>query len=188
MRAHRRTRPRGARRTAYDALLSAHLAGSAERPDDLTGYLDHLAGLRRFAFHGTSQEGLIELRPRQPRDIREFGSQNAVYASPDPHWAMFFALVDRAGVRMLINGSFALRANARIRWHQRDVRVKDPAKPLLSKGYLYVLPRATFRAEPRYRGIFDLAHWVSDVPVRPVFALPVRPEDYPMSGDIRAVP
>lgn len=47
---------------------------------------------------------LADLRPSRPRDTRELGNQHAVYATPDPHWAMCFALVDRSDAPMLLNG------------------------------------------------------------------------------------
>ena len=62
------------------------------------------------------------------------------------------------------------------------------AGPLTTAGYLHVLPRDGFRAEPPVLGIVDLAHWVSDVAVRPLFVLPVEPRDYPPAARIRRVP
>jgi len=187
VRPYRRTLPDRAARDRYDALLDAHLAGSDERPDDVAGYLDHLASLGRFAFHGANDR-YTELRPRRPQDNREFGRQDAVYASPDPHWAMYFALVDRANAHTLLNGSVGLGPRARTRWYRRDVRVADPALPVTTSGYLHVLPRDGFRAEPRVLGLVDLAHWVSPVPVRPLFVLAVDPATYPPAGRIRRVP
>jgi hypothetical protein len=187
VRPYRRTAPRRAERARLDALLAGHLSGSDEQPDDLVRYLDHLASLERFAFHGANH-AFAELRPAAPHDTREFGSQHAVYGTPDPHWAMYFALVERTNARMLMNASLALTARARTRWYRRDVRVADAAGPLTTPGFLHVLPRDGFTAEPRVLGLIDVAHWVSPEPVRPLFVLPVDPRDYPPAALIRRVP
>lgn len=188
MHPYRRRRIGRASRARYDALLAAHLAGSTDRPDDLARYLDHLASLDRFVFHGSNQAH-DELRPAAPLDTREFGSQHAVYGTPDPHWAMYYAVVDRSNVRMLLNASLALTARARTRWYRRDVSVADPDRPLTIPGFLHVLPRDGFRAEPRVLGrLVDVAHWVRDGPVRPLFVLPVDPREYPPAALIRRVP
>jgi hypothetical protein len=188
VRPYRRTRPGRLARARYDALLADHLAGADERPDDLARYLDHLASLERFVFHG-SNHAHAELRPAAPDDSREFGRQDAVYATPDPHWAMYYAVVERSNARLLLNGSLAFRAGSRTRWYRRDVRVADPALPLTTRGFLHVLPRAGFRAEPRVAlGLVDLAHWVSVERVRPLFVLAVDPADYPPAALVRRVP
>ena len=86
------------------------------------------------------------------------------------------------------NGSIAFTRTGRRRWYQRDVVVRDPAGPLLGEGTLYVLPRETFRPEPKIGGLVDTAQWVSPVPVKPLFAIRIRPEDYSLSRHIRSVP
>jgi len=157
-------------------------------PEDVPGYLDYLADLDRFAFHGTGEGGLRELSTeRKSGDARAFGRQQAVYASPDPHWAAFFALVNRDNATSINNFSIGLTRRSRTRWYRRDITTKDADQPLTRRGWLYVLPRDTFRAERRLHGLIDIAHWVSDTPVVPLFCLALSPEDYPLARLISAV-
>lgn len=186
---YRRTRAKGAERTRFQHLLQKHLAGVQQAPEDVVGYLDYLAGLRRFVFHGSGLDDLRELSTeRKSGDDRVFGRQQAVYATPDPHWAAFYALVNREHAGSINNFFIGASQRSRTRWYRRDVVLKDPAQPVARPGRLYVLPRDTFRAERRLYGLIDIAHWVSTVPVTPLFSLSLRPEDYPLARHIRTVP
>jgi hypothetical protein len=189
LRRHRRSQSSDQTIADFESALLGHLDGSdPSLPRDVVGYLDHLASLERFVFHGSNRDDIAELRiERESTDRRSFGRQQAVYATPDPHWAAFFALVDRENTRSIRNASLAFSSTARTRWHQRDVVVRDPGKPFVREGSLYVLPRETFRAEPKVAGILDTAQWVSPVPVRPLFVLRLGPDDYPLARHIRAV-
>ncbi len=154
----------------------------------MVGYLDYLADLERFAFHGSNQAGLEELSTqRKSTDSRSFGRQQAVFATPDPHWAAFFALVDRENMTQIRNGSIAFSRRARTRWYLRDVVGAEAGRPIVRAGSLYVLSRDTFRPEPKIAGILDTAQWVSPVSVKPLFALRLDPADYPLARHIRAV-
>ncbi|NLG22478.1 MAG: hypothetical protein GX555_13730 [Actinomycetales bacterium] len=185
---YRRSRASGAARHRLEELLARHLDGGEDPPEDMLGYLDYLAGLHRFAFHGSGEGGLRELSTeRKSDDARAFGRQQAVYASPDPHWAAFFALANREHASSVDNFSIGLTQWSRTRWYRRDIVMTDPTQPAARPGWLYVLPRDTFHAERRLYGLIDIAHWVSDSPVRPLFALQLSPENYPLARHIRAV-
>jgi len=187
-RLYRRTRASGAAHRDFDGLLHQHLAGNQVPVHDVVGYLDYLGELGRFAFHGSGVPGLRELSTqRQSGDSRAFGRQQAVYASPDPHWAAFFAVVNREHATSIRNFSIALGPSSRTRWYRRQVVLTDQAQPAARPGWLYVLPRDGFRAEPRRYGLIDVAHWVSDDAVHPLFSLPLDPTTYPLARHIRAV-
>ncbi|MGI8869225.1 MAG: hypothetical protein ACR2F6_10345 [Mycobacteriales bacterium] len=55
---------------------------------------------------------------------------------------------------------------------------------VVSPGFIYVLPGATFRVEPPWSGVLSTAQWVSTEPVRPYFRLAVDPSDYPLTKHI----
>lgn len=188
---HRRGRPGAAVREELEGMVERHLTrdGAAMPVPDLLAYLDLLADLDRFAFHGSNVAGLRELRTeRQSSDTRAFGRQGAVYATPDPHWAAFFAIVDRSNATSIHNASLALSPAARSRWYLRDVVVRDPGALPLRTGWLYVLARDTFHAEGRLFGVLDTAQWVSRVPVTPLFGLELDPRSYPLARHIRTRP
>ncbi|HEY6604990.1 MAG TPA: hypothetical protein VIZ44_01475, partial [Gaiellaceae bacterium] len=101
----------------HDALISAGLrllglpsVGAPREDDDGV-----LASLQRRAlredvlFHGSGRDDLDVLEPiRRSRDTTQFGNQEAVYATSDPVWAMFFALLRRGRPFSTRNGSMGL--------------------------------------------------------------------------------
>lgn len=96
-------------------------------------------------------------------------------------------MVNREHAGSVNNFSIGLSVNSSTRWYRRDVALKAPTQPVVRSGWLYVVPCADFRAERRLLGLVDVAHWVSDVPVEPLFSLPMRPEDYPLASHVRSV-
>ena len=80
-------------------------------------FLCGLAAGREIAFHGTGDPGIEAFEPRQPIDFAPFGDQKAVFATSDPIWAMFYAIVDRARYPVTLNnGCFSSRC-----WIQKVV-------------------------------------------------------------------
>jgi len=91
-----------------DEAVDAFLAGDL----DLNGlprgvmpwqFLCALAARRQIAFHGTGDPGIERFEPREPVDFAPFGQQRAVFATSDPIWAMFYAIVDRTGHELTLN-------------------------------------------------------------------------------------
>jgi hypothetical protein len=88
-------------------LLGLPSLGTPQPGDD-----GALSSLQRRAlredvlFHGSSRDDLDVLEPvRRSRDTTEFGDQEAVYATSDPVWAMYFALLRRGRPFSTRNGS-----------------------------------------------------------------------------------
>jgi hypothetical protein len=160
---------------AADALLRGE---SPPLPQPRVEFLRWLGRNRPVVFHGSPRNDLTELSTeRQSRDVTEWGDQRAVYASSDPVWALYFAVLRRdngwTGTR---NGSMGVG-----RWrfyffvHNRGSESPERFGP----GSLYLLPPDTFEAQPAALGIVDLAHLVSKVSVRPLARIDVTPEDFP---------
>ena len=72
-------------------------------------FLCSLAARRRIAFHGTGDSRIERFEPREPIDFAPFGSQRAVFATSDPIWAMFYAIVDRGRHRLTLNNGCLVR-------------------------------------------------------------------------------
>ena len=66
-------------------------------------FLCSLAARRRIAFHGTGDSSIERFEPREPVDFAPFGQQSAVFATSDPIWAMFYAIVDRGRHSLTLN-------------------------------------------------------------------------------------
>ncbi|MBM6620242.1 hypothetical protein JTF08_01335 [Micrococcaceae bacterium RIT802] len=179
-----RRRTRADRRPALARLeldlLDEAATGTDGTVEAFPEFLDYLAATGRYIFHGSNRRGITEFRTqRESSDASALGRQQAVFGTHDPHWAMFYALVDRGNAFLIANASVALRRSSRLRWYRRTVFASDPETTLLTAGRLYVLPRAGFVPEARKFGLLDTAQWISACPAWPLFSLPVSPAAYP---------
>ena len=68
-------------------------------------FLCGVADRRTLAFHGTGDPDIESFEPRKPIDFAPFGDQTAVFATSDPIWAMFYAIVDRDRYPLTLNNA-----------------------------------------------------------------------------------
>lgn len=182
--------------SAFEGLATRSIEGGNGRIDyDLPWpkyeFLQWLRANRPVVFHGSSRDDLSLLRTvRMTRDVGAFGDQQAVYASDDPVWAMYFAVLRRDPQRFRWTRNACLRPVGGPRDEQRLPRysfaVNEEAlgPSLLGPGTVYVLPREPFRSAPRELGVIDTCHLVSDVEVAPLAKLAVEPSDFPFADSI----
>jgi hypothetical protein len=161
------------------------LSGSRP-PGPLVTYLRWLATNRPVLFHGSQRENISELQPdRESTDSTAFGNQRAVFATDDPVWAMWFALLTRGpDFRSTRNGVWSLRGERRYRQYFFSVDSDQPDTSLLADGWLYVLPRVGFTSEPAIAGLLQSGQWISPSPVTPAARLAVAPSDFPFADVI----
>jgi len=141
-------------------------------------------------FHGSGRPDIDAFRPRRTsyelRDRTGRGNQQAVYATQDALWAMFFAIVDRSR----ITGS--IRNGVQV-YHNRDgeplalynfsVNRESLAEQPWRSGALYFLGRGLFVRMP-LAGQAMSNEWASPVAVKPLARLRVEPEDFPFLHQI----
>jgi hypothetical protein len=157
-----------------------------QAPGDTLTYLRWLATHRAVLFHGSRRDGISQLRPdRESRDVTAFGDQRAVFASDDPVWAMWFALLNRGpGFRSTRNGVLSAGDGQRARWYFFSVDM-DRARPLfVDEGWLYVVPRDGFTVQPPLAGVLHSAQWVNPNPVRPLARFAVTPNAFPFADHV----
>jgi len=164
---------------AADELLGGH---TVSVPEPRLDFLRWLAENRDVVFHGSPRDDLHELSTeRRSRDATAWGNQQAVYATTDPVWAVYFACLRRdqgwTGTR---NGSMGradgpLYPRYYVFLHNRGSASTDRFGP----GSLYLLPPGSFAADKPLAGAIDTAHLVSHEPVRPLARLDVTPDDFP---------
>jgi hypothetical protein len=151
-------------------------------------FLSSLAARRRIAFHGTSDPGIERFEPREPLDFAPFGQQKAVFATSDPIWAMFYAIVDRGRHRLTLNnGCVVLEESGDAYYYFSVSRQALPHRPWRT-GYLYFLPADTFVEQPGdlYAGQrARVPQLASPVAVTPFARLRVGPRSFPFLGQIR---
>ena len=146
-------------------------------------FLHHLIG-RGYLLHGSNERTIERFRTRPNRDA--YGKPiDAVFASDDAIWPLYFAVVRREGLdHGYINWCVHVRGESRYLFSiGRDPRADEA----WTQGMVYILPAATFTPTAGSRELTSL------VPVEPRARLVVEPEDFPfrsrtMRHDRRATP
>ena len=99
-------------------------------------------------------------------------------------WAIYFATLQRgAGFRSTRNGSIGLEGALYPRWYFFSHNQEAEREGRFGDGWLYVLPRESFDAQPATFGI-DSGQWASPTSVTPIVRLPVRATDFPFADDV----
>ena len=193
-------RPGRATEAAVEALLELADANRGRRLLDVDAllremprvvrwqFLCSLAARRHIAFHGTGDPQIERFEPREPVDFAPFGRQRAVFATSDPIWAMFYAIVDRRRHELTLNnGCLVLEDAGDVYYYFSVSRKALPRRPWRT-GYLYFLPAETFVEQPG--GIYAgrparVPQLASPVAVTPFARLRVTPRSFPFLARIR---
>jgi hypothetical protein len=155
-------------------------------------FLCGIAARREIAFHGTGDPNIDSFEPRKPIDFAPFGDQKAVFATSDPIWAMFYAIVDRDRYGLTLNNGCIMLMDSEGRpgpphYYFSVSRDALPQRPWRT-GYVYFLPAQTFVEQPSgpYAGhTARVPQLASPVAVRPFARLEVAPSDFPFLPHIR---
>lgn len=162
-------------RAAFDALLEATPDGGTiayDLPQPKWWLLHHLVE-RGFLLHGSNEGAIDEFRTRQTFDAHDTPI-DAVFATDDAIWPLYFAVVNRPVARSYINWC-EHPGNGRSRYLFSIG--SDPSDPASwTDGTIYVVPRDTFEPTPASREL------TSRTPVRPRARVPVSPADFPFKG------
>jgi hypothetical protein len=173
----------GAAEADFAAAADTLLTGEAVTiPEPRLDFLRWLAENRPVVFHGSPRDDLIELSTeRRSRDATAWGDQQAVYASSDPVWAIYFACLRRdGGWKGTRNGSLGRPGERLYPRKYFFLHNRGSASPgRFGPGSLYLLPPDTFVADAPLAGVLDTAHLVSHEPVKPLARVDVTPEDFP---------
>jgi hypothetical protein len=190
--------------SAVDAFLSLCGAAATDGPVDADPLLGErgdvdrwqllcgLAERQRIAFHGTGDPAIRSFEPREPVDFAPFGRQKAVFATSDPLWAMFYAIVDRDRHRVTLNNGCIVVTNPEGRpgvphYYFSITRRALELRPWRT-GYVYFLPPDSFVEQPSgtYAGLdARVPQLGSPVAVRPFARLRVAPSDFPLLAHVR---
>lgn len=164
-------------RSAFDDLLEETGEGEVvdyrlEQPR--WWFLHHLVR-SGYLLHGTNEPEIAEFRTRANDDAHG-NPVDAVFASDDAVWPMYFAVVNRPVARSYINWCEHVPGASRYLFSIGS----DPRDPRSwCDGTVYVLPAGTFSPTPASREL------VSAVPVRPRARVRVTPDDFPLRRQTR---
>lgn len=154
-------------------------------------FLCAVAERREIAFHGTGDPAIESFEPRQPIDYAPFGHQKAVFATTDPIWAMYYAIVDRDRHRLTLNNGCIQVQGAEGRelpYYYFSITDRALPEQPWRTGYVYFLPAETFVAQPAatYAGqAARVPQLASPVAVTPFARLRVGPGDFPFLAQVR---
>jgi hypothetical protein len=151
-------------------------------------FLCNLAARRRIAFHGTRDPQIERFEPREPLDFAPFGQQRAVFATSDPIWAMFYAIVDRDRYGLTLNNGCLVLEHSGDAYYYFSVSRQALSLRPWRTGYLYLLPADSFVEQPGavYAGYrARVPQLASPVAVTPFARLRVEPRSFPFLRRIR---
>lgn len=163
-------------RIAYEKLAAQISAGQSivyDLPYPKLGFLQYLSESEQYVFHGSNHKQIDRFEPRQ-QTLFNNKLVNAVFATADPNWSVFYAVLNRSKVA----GSFrngCISANGR-RYHYYSLNKTTMNSGPWIEGSLYILPRADFVRADSGRVYFD--EWISYQPVVPFAKLDVSMDDF----------
>jgi hypothetical protein len=160
-------------------------------------FLDYLVERYGLLLHGSPMKGLAVLgTARRSRDARDFGDQEAIYATQDSLWAMFYGVLDRDRYRGEIHtGAIHLQdptgtpveaaAGGIRRYYYFALLASGLVGRPWAEGAVYLLPRDGFEADPDmlektlHGRRVVCTHWMRRAPLQPLAWLEVSPADFP---------
>src|SRR4051794_30600070 len=164
---------------AFDALLARTPAGGLvdyDLPQPKWWFLHHLV-THGFVLHGSNERSIDEFDTRLNFDAGNERRVDAVFASDDAIWPLYFAVVNRAVAQSYINWC-EHPGNATSRY-LFSIGSDARAPESWTTGVVYILPRDTFEPTPQSRELTSL------VRVHPRARLSVEPDDFPFRDRTR---
>lgn len=150
-------------------------------------FLSYLCKSRNFVLHGSPNSQIEKVEPRKAVDVKAFSAQEAIYATTDGIWVIYFAIIDRKsfGKLSLFNSCVDIRVSADLVLGPlyffsitHSALLQNP----WCDGVVYILPRENFQKEPSQQMLgaeVSFPHWISPMPASPVAKLVVKPDDFP---------
>ena len=171
--------PAGVDEASFKRLVHAVDEGGGSEVDyDATApkhaFFRYLLERRRVLLHGTGDPTIERFDPRRQTDFDNEWT-NAVFATDDPIWPIFFATVNRPVARSLINACSRRYGESH---YYFSIGADPKGRDTWRSGWIYVLPREMFRLHP------SGPEWLSPVAVRPLARFRVEPADFPFLGDV----
>ena len=183
------------KRRAFDDLWRSTSRGDFidyQLPFPKWEFMSYICQTREVVLHGSQRKGIDTVEPRQAHDVRAFSNQQAIYATTDGIWVIYFAILDRQKYAMLtlFNSCLQVRISADelsaplyFFSITHSVLVQEP----WCEGAVYFLARRSFEREAsrQVQGTeIVFPHWISTSTASPLRKLQVGPEDFPFLSRI----
>jgi hypothetical protein len=184
-----------------DKKRAFDLLWQSRRNDDFIDYhlpfpkwqfLSYLCEMDDLVLHGSQNQAIGTVEPRQANDKKAFSNQRAIYATTDGIWVIYFAILDRQEYTELSLFNSCLQARVAADQLSNPLYFFSITHSVLIQkpwcaGAIYILPRKFFQQEPpqQIQGVeIIFPHWVSSIPAEPVGRLWVEPQDFPFLDQI----
>lgn len=183
------------KRSAFAALANSTPPGGwidYQLDDPKWQFLSYLCSSRNLVLHGSQNADIAEVEPRKAIDVKAYSNQEAIYATTDGIWVIFFAIIDRKTFSplSLFNSCLEIRLSPdqvmgplyffSITY---SVLIQNP----WCDGVVYILQRDRFEQEPPQQmpgAELIFPHWISARPAQPVARLKVSPQDFPFLAQV----
>jgi hypothetical protein len=138
--------------------------------------LEDAARSGEVLFHGSNARAIDVFEPRDQLTARD-RPVRAVFATSDPLWAMFFAVIDRAEAVGLWNTCLRPEDTGLTR-SRYFFAVSGKSRSVWTEGAVYLLPRSAFQPSDMS------AEWIAFEPVEPLEVVRVTRDDFPFSDRV----
>ena len=181
-----------ARVQAFDRLIDQQFGSSHAGPGTILydlpypkhNFLRYLVHHKRYLLHGSSNPDIDRMEPRQQTDWSGRPT-NAVFASGDGIWPLFYAATPREGWPSSLRNACLVVQTANgdsERFYFFSIGSRALRCGGWVDGTIYVLPANTFAPAPGTPLRFD--EWTSPQAVPVVAKLSVSPDDFPLLNHV----
>ncbi|MHC0035543.1 hypothetical protein [Pseudoneobacillus sp. C159] len=166
-----------------EQLFNDLFKSSSNKPDKLIEYnlpipkykfLSYLAQHQSIVFHGSNNKQIEKFEPR-PQTLYDGKMATAVFATKDPIWTMFYAVLNKDKVvHNIRNGSISTDGEQTFHFYSltKPTFTNNP----WTSGMIYLLPEDTFTHIGK--GVIQFSEWISENEVSPIAKIEVEPRDF----------
>ncbi len=147
-------------------------------------FLKFLTENKNVLLHGSARPSLEVLEPRQANDAaKKSGNKNAVYGVTDPVLPIFYAIQDRKKLQGNIESGVEINNDTGESKYKFKIPTSAKETDPWTNGVIYIFDKSQFHPEQDDSGE-PSGEWTSDVPVKPIATLEVKPEDFRYMSNI----
>ena len=168
--------PDAARHAAFDELIEGGGELAYALPYPKWQLLARAVERHGALLHGSNRTGVSQFEPREQTSY-EGVPTTAVFATPDPIWPIFFAVLDKDRANSFWNQCL-LPQESGLQRTRYFFSVGGDVDAAWTEGAVYLLPGTTFQVSDAP------AEWVSTEPVEPLAILRVSRDDFPFADRV----
>jgi hypothetical protein len=151
-----------------DQLITYHL------PIPKYKFLHYISTNKPIVLHGSNNTEINSFEPRV-QTLYDGTMSKAVFATKDPIWCIFFAVINKKSVVGNIrNGS--LTTNGKQRYHFYSLTTQTFINGPRTDGMIYFLPEDSFQHISK--GTIQFNEWISKDAEFPIAKMKVQPSDF----------